>query len=74
MIDYILYPFLYKDVASGGSDDWAYGEAGVPYSYTFELRDTGDHGFVLPDDLITPTAEETFVAFKTMCDEIYPNK
>ncbi|XP_053201673.1 carboxypeptidase B-like [Panonychus citri] len=61
-------------VASGGSDDWAYGEAGVPYSYTFELRDTGDHGFVLPDDLITPTAEETFVAFKTMCDEIYPNK
>lgn len=58
-------------VASGGSDDWAYGEAGIKYSYTFELRDTGDHGFVLPEEYIKPTGEETFLAFKTMCDEIY---
>ena len=28
-------------VASGGSTDWAYGEAKIPYSYVLELRDTG---------------------------------
>ena len=28
-------------VASGGSTDWAYGEAKIPYVYCVELRDTG---------------------------------
>lgn len=36
------------DVASGGSDDWAKGSAGVKYSYTVEMRDTGTFGFELP--------------------------
>nr|SVE84084.1 EOG090X00QE [Daphnia pulex] len=35
-------------IASGGSDDWAKGGAGIPYSYTVELRDTGKFGFELP--------------------------
>jgi hypothetical protein len=35
-------------IASGGSYDWAKGEAGIPYSYTVELRDTGTFGFQLP--------------------------
>jgi hypothetical protein len=39
---------LILDVASGGSDDWAKGGAGIPYSYAVELRDTGDFGFLLP--------------------------
>ena len=30
-------------VASGGSTDWAYGEAKIPYVYCVELRDTGIH-------------------------------
>ena len=32
----------------GGSDDWAKGGAGVKFSYTVELPDTGKHGFILP--------------------------
>ena len=38
----MLYP------ASGGSDDWAKGGAGIKFSYTVELPDTGKHGFILP--------------------------
>lgn len=36
------------DVASGGSDDWAKGGAGIAYSYTVEMRDEGRFGFLLP--------------------------
>ncbi len=46
--------------ASGISIDWAYGEAGVKYSYTIELRDTGQYGFLLPPDQIVPTGEEIY--------------
>ena len=34
-------------VASGGSTDWAYGEAKIPYVYCVELRDTGIHPLIL---------------------------
>ena len=43
-------------VASGTAVDWAYGGADIKYSYTIELRDTGEYGFVLPPDQIIPTA------------------
>uniref|UniRef100_A0A7N9ARP1 Carboxypeptidase B n=1 Tax=Mastacembelus armatus TaxID=205130 RepID=A0A7N9ARP1_9TELE len=49
--------------AAGGSDDWAY-DLGVKYSYTFELRDTGRYGFLLPESEIKPTCEETMLAVK----------
>ncbi|CAL8102669.1 unnamed protein product [Orchesella dallaii] len=45
--------------AAGGSDDWAKGAAGIKYSYTLELRDTGTYGFALPARQITATGEET---------------
>uniref|UniRef100_A0A8B9EXW3 Peptidase M14 domain-containing protein n=1 Tax=Anser cygnoides TaxID=8845 RepID=A0A8B9EXW3_ANSCY len=48
-------------VASGTTVDWAY-ENGVKYSYTFELRDTGRYGFLLPSTQIIPTATETWPA------------
>ncbi|OTF76498.1 organic cation transporter protein-like protein [Euroglyphus maynei] len=44
--------------ASGAGDDWAYGEASIPYSYTLELRDKGSYGFQLPPEQIIPTSEE----------------
>ncbi|NXI65911.1 CBPA1 Carboxypeptidase, partial [Anseranas semipalmata] len=47
--------------ASGTTVDWAY-ENGVKYSYTFELRDTGRYGFLLPSAQIIPTATETWPA------------
>ena len=31
--------YLISDANSGPSDDWAKGVAGIPYTYTIELRD-----------------------------------
>uniref|UniRef100_A0A3B4AH20 Carboxypeptidase A1 n=1 Tax=Periophthalmus magnuspinnatus TaxID=409849 RepID=A0A3B4AH20_9GOBI len=47
--------------ASGGTIDWTYNQ-GIKYSYTFELRDTGRYGFILPANQIIPTAVETWEA------------
>lgn len=43
---------------------------GIPFSYTFELRDKGSYGFVLPPYQIQPTCEETMLAVTTMIDYI----
>ncbi|XP_054844694.1 carboxypeptidase A1-like [Eublepharis macularius] len=53
--------------ASGGTIDWTY-EQGIKYSYTFELRDTGRYGFMLPASQILPTAEETWLALKVIME------
>ncbi|XP_054061633.1 carboxypeptidase B [Rissa tridactyla] len=55
--------------AAGGSDDWAYDE-GIKYSFTFELRDTGRYGFVLPESQIKPTCEETLLAVKYIANYV----
>ncbi|XP_053925385.1 carboxypeptidase O [Cuculus canorus] len=54
---------------SGSSRDWAH-MIGIPLSYTFELRDNGTHGFVLPSDQIQPTCEETMLAVTTIIDYV----
>lgn len=51
-------------VASGSSADYAKGVAGIPYSYVIELRDGGDHGFLLPAEQISVTGQETWEVFK----------
>ncbi|XP_075906569.1 carboxypeptidase B [Nelusetta ayraudi] len=58
--------------AAGGSDDWAY-DLGVKYSYTFELRDTGYYGFLLPASQIKPTCEETMLAVKYIAAHVQKN-
>ncbi|XP_043917904.1 carboxypeptidase B-like [Protopterus annectens] len=55
--------------AAGGSDDWAY-DKGIKYSFTFELRDTGKYGFLLPESLIEPTCKETMLAVKYILNYI----
>ncbi|XP_044525352.1 carboxypeptidase O [Gracilinanus agilis] len=60
----ILYP------TSGSSRDWAY-DIGIPFSYTFELRDNGTDGFLLPEDQIQPTCEETMAAVLSILDDIF---
>ncbi|KFV48657.1 Carboxypeptidase B [Tyto alba] len=55
--------------ASGGSDDWAY-DQGIKYSFTFELRDTGRYGFLLPESQIKPTCEETSLAVKYIANYV----
>jgi murein tripeptide amidase MpaA len=56
--------------ASGSSADWIYSECGVLHSYGVELRDTGQHGFLLPENQIIPTGEETLAAVKVMAHAI----
>ncbi|KAH1184940.1 hypothetical protein KIL84_012881 [Mauremys mutica] len=65
---------LYKN--SGSSRDWAH-MIGIPFSYTFELRDKGAYGFILPPDQIQPTCEETTTAVMTIIEYVnqkyFPN-
>ena len=49
--------FCPQDAASGGSDDWVKGVAGVKYAYTVELPDRGDFGFLLPASEILPVGQ-----------------
>jgi len=53
-------------VASGGSMDWVKGTHRTPIAYTFELRDTGRYGFILPPNQIIPTGEETMDSLVAM--------
>ncbi|XP_069721491.1 carboxypeptidase B [Phaenicophaeus curvirostris] len=56
-------------LAAGGSDDWAY-DQGIKYSFTFELRDTGRYGFLLPESQIKPTCDETMLAVKYIANYV----
>jgi len=40
--------------------------AHIPYVYTVELRDRGQHGFLLPPDQILETGVETWEGVKAM--------
>jgi len=57
-------------VASGGASDWALGAAGVPYSYSMELRDTGRFGFLLPPRFIEPVGGETWEFHRTVAIQV----
>jgi len=60
----LLYP------AAGGSDDWAKAEAGIKYSYTIELPDSGRHGFILPSSHINPVGEDIFPAIQVLANHV----
>ena len=69
----VLYP------AAGGSDDWAYDKMkamgnDAPLSYTYELRDQGRYGFVLPANQIKPNCEEIDPSVKVLLDYVIENK
>lgn len=61
----IFYP------AAGGSDDWAH-STGVDIVYTFELRDKGNYGFMLPEFLIRPAVEEAARGISAVYDHLRP--
>ena len=67
-----LNVYITLDQASGGTIDWTYNQ-GIKYSYTFELRDTGRYGFILPANQILPTAKETWLALMTIMDHTNKN-
>ncbi|XP_072163476.1 carboxypeptidase B-like [Diadema setosum] len=53
--------------ASGCSEDWGFATLNAKYSYVVELRDTGNYGFLLPEEQILPTGLETYEAVKALC-------
>ena len=57
--------------AFGSSIDWTY-DQGIKYSFGLELRDTGYKGFLLPQDQIEATVEETWAGLKAMAWAIGP--
>jgi len=61
-------------IASGSSTDWAHGEAGIGFTTSMELRDTGAYGFLLPPAQIIPTAEETWAFHITVIRELMAAK
>jgi murein tripeptide amidase MpaA len=54
-----IYSTIYP--ASGNDVDWYYDHEGI-FSFTTELRDTGQYGFELPPAQIIPTCEENYAA------------
>ncbi|EEY19374.1 zinc carboxypeptidase A [Verticillium alfalfae VaMs.102] len=53
-------------VATGYSIDYAYEVGKADWAYVIELRDTGNHGFVLPPEQIRGSAEEQWGGIKTI--------
>ncbi len=59
------------DSASGVSIDWVYDKLNVRLSFAFELRDMGHFGFLLPKEMILPTAHEVWEGIKAILDSIW---
>jgi len=51
---------------SGLSTDYVANVLRKPIVYTYELRDKGQYGFLLPPKQIIPTGEETLDSFIAM--------
>ncbi|XP_023247794.1 zinc carboxypeptidase-like [Copidosoma floridanum] len=58
---------IYK--ASGSSIDYAKGALKIPLAFTYEFRDKGRHGFLLPADQIVPNSEEVLDSLVAMFNE-----
>uniref|UniRef100_A0A8C8XSS8 Carboxypeptidase B2 n=1 Tax=Panthera leo TaxID=9689 RepID=A0A8C8XSS8_PANLE len=59
-------------LAPGGSDDWIY-DLGIKYSFTIELRDKGQYGFLLPERYIKPTCTEALAAVSKIAGHVIKN-
>ncbi len=55
---------------SGSARDWGKGVAEVKYTTGMELRDTGEYGFLLPEDQIIPNSEEVWAFHKSVARDI----
>lgn len=54
--------------AAGGSDDYAFGAVGVPYSYTMELTD--GYEFIYPERLLKNVLPQYYEGFKVFAAQI----
>ncbi|KAF9513086.1 hypothetical protein BS47DRAFT_987216 [Hydnum rufescens UP504] len=60
--------------APGSVLDWAYATAGISFSYSVALRDTGTYGFLLPTRWIRPVGEETGALIEYLANWIFKRK
>jgi murein tripeptide amidase MpaA len=63
-----VYTTIYP--AAGASVDWVY-DVGGAFAFTYELRDTGQYGFILPASQIRPNCEEVFPALLFFADYLF---
>ena len=64
-----IISIYFVDVCSGVTVDWT-ADIGIPLNYLFELRDTGEHGFILPPDQIIPTGRELLMAMDVLHTQV----
>lgn len=57
-----ICPTIYQ--VSGSSVDYVTDVSKAQYTFTSELRDTGNYGFVLPADQILPSAVEAYAGLR----------
>ena len=62
--------FFIIDSAAGATCDYFYEIQGIVHSYTIEVRDRGEFGFLLPPTLIHISASELFNGLKAMANAI----
>lgn len=65
----ILFLKFFLDVCTGVSSDYIKGVYRKPIVYTYELRDRGRYGFLLPPNQIIPSGEETLDSLVAMFKE-----
>lgn len=74
----VIKNFSIVDIASGSSVNWVKKQFKTPITFTYELRDTGNYGVLLPRKEIIPTAQETLDSLVAMFEECqllgYPKK
>jgi len=65
---------IIADVASGASVDYMKGTHDTDVAYTFEMRDTGRYGFVLPPDQIIPSSLEFIDGLRAIGERLKNSK
>ena len=63
-----ICPTIYQ--VSGSSVDYVTDVSKAQYTFTSELRDTGNYGFVLPANQILPSAVEAYAGFRYLLQHL----
>lgn len=69
----LLLNIYFTDIASGSTRDWALGAHNVSIAASYEFRDKGNYGFILPADQIVSNSEEvldSLIAFLAKAREL----
>lgn len=56
-------------IGGGASEDYVH-DQGVKYSFRINMRDTGENGYILPEDMIDISTKETMTGLKTLIAEV----